>query len=151
MSEHGPKKDGAPGHDGAADREEDAPPETPAWLRRLVTGVSAVVVVGVVAALLALDPPGAPERPRIGARVLEAGVERLADRWIVPYEVVNQGTRPVARVRVVVTLEGGGAAPEVDQEFDHLPRGRRVEGVAVFHGDALRGTPKAEVEAYVLP
>lgn len=139
---------------GAEDRKgEEGSPETPAWLRRLVTGVSAAIVGGVVVALLLLDPPGAPERPRIGAKVLEAGVERQADRWIVPYEVVNQGTRPVARVRVVVTLEGGGGGkpPEVDQEFDHLPRGRRVEGVAVLHGRGLAGTPKVDVEAYVLP
>lgn len=110
-------------------------------------GLSLAVVISVLAGLLFFEQPGLPEAPLVTARI--TGVERLADRMIVRYELVNQGTLGAESVRVRISTPRTGVPSE--QVFAYLPVGTTRRGIATLYDVPAGEAPAARIMGYVLP
>jgi uncharacterized protein (TIGR02588 family) len=115
-----------------------------------VFALSLVVVIGTVGylayeAIAGDDSPAAlsvelgPPEPRGGA-------------WAVPVTVHNRGDETAEGVKVEVTLESPGAAPErADFEADFVPRQSKREGWVTFRSDPSRGRLSGRAVGYEEP
>lgn len=128
------------------DAREDESGRSPAeW----VTFAVAVVVIGIVVALVAVEIPKSKTPP---APVAEPGVvEARGDRYVVPVVVENRGQRTATEVQVRATLTVDGEEHEGDQVVDFLSGGEIEELEFVFEEDPTEGELEVRVTGYGLP
>lgn len=114
-----------------------------------VTFAVAVVIIGIVVALVAVEIPKSKTPP---APVAEPGViEARGDRYVVPVIVRNQGQRTATDVQVRATLTVDGEEHEGDQLVDFLSGGESEEVEFVFEDDPTDGELEVRVTGYGLP
>jgi uncharacterized protein (TIGR02588 family) len=114
-----------------------------------VTFVVALVVIGIVVALVAVEIPRSKAPP---APVAEPGtIEARGDRFVVPVVVENRGGRTATDVQVRATLTVDGEEHEGDQLVDFLSGGESEELEFVFEDDPTEGVLEVRVTGYGLP
>ena len=114
-----------------------------------VTFAVAVVIIGIVVALVAVE---IPKSKTPSAPVAEPGViEARGDRYVVPVIVRNQGQRTATDVQVRATLTVDGEEHEGDQLVDFLSGGESEEVEFVFEDDPTDGELEVRVTGYGLP
>lgn len=128
------------------DTREDESGRSPAeW----VTFAVALVVIGIVVALVAVEIPKSKTPP---APVAEPGViEARGDRYVVPVLVHNRGQRTATDVQVQATLTVDGEEHEGDLLVDFLSGGESEELEFVFEDDPTDGELEVRVTGYGLP
>lgn len=114
-----------------------------------VTFTVAVVIIGIVVALVATEIPKSKTPP---APVAEPGVvEARGDRYVVPVVVHNRGQRTATDVQVRATLTVDGEEHEGDQLVDFLSGGESEEVEFVFEDDPTDGELEVRVTGLGLP
>jgi uncharacterized protein (TIGR02588 family) len=124
-----------------------APDARPARLEWLAAGVSALVVLGLVAALAreALGPADAPPALRVTLEPprLEGGTAHLR------FRVENAGGR--AATAVSVALDPGGGHAPLRVVVDYVAPGSAATGGFMLRADAAMAGAAARIEGYVDP
>lgn len=120
------------------------------WLEWAVFAVSLLVLLGFVGTLVYLTSTGG-DRP--ADLVVELGEpQRVSAGFAVPVRVHNRGDRTAEEVRVEVTLEENGEAPQKRElTFPFLPRRSEREGLVVFDRDPRCCAMSGRVTAYEEP
>ena len=119
-------------------------------LEWIVFAVSLVLVGGTLG-FLAWDALQGEDSP--AALSVELGrPEPRGGAWAVPVTVRNQGDVTAEGVKVEVTLETPGMAPETaDFEAAFVPRRSQREGWVTFRNDPSRGRLSARAAGYETP
>jgi uncharacterized protein (TIGR02588 family) len=120
------------------------------WLEWVVFAVSAVIVIGCVAALAMSAVRSGKEPPDV---TVEVGVpSRGASGYRVPVEVRNDGDETAEGVTIEVALVSGGEEVERGEfTLAFLPRKSRREGWVVFHRDPACCTLRARPLGFEKP
>jgi uncharacterized protein (TIGR02588 family) len=129
------------------DRGGDAGRVQERWLERLIFSLSLALVVGVLVALVALDPPWGETKLAVVPQVTSLDVQETRGALVVRYELENRGTTSVVEVQVEVTA----GDQKVDQLIAYLPHGAKHEGVAVLYGLPPGTKPELRVMGYQMP
>ena len=122
-------------------------------LEWIVFAVSLVLVAGTVG-FLASDAVQSERRKGSPAEIsVEIGrPEPRAGSWAVPVTVRNRGDATAEGVKVEVTLESPGMAPETaDFEAAFVPRRSKREGWVTFRSDPSRGRLSGRAVGYETP
>jgi uncharacterized protein (TIGR02588 family) len=118
----------------------------PEWI---VFGVSALVLLAIVAALIVLafqgSDPAAPVARAPGA------VRQVGEQFFVPVEIVNEGDASAGQVQVQAELTIGGTTSSADQVIDFLGRGERRGLTFVFEDDPRSGELVVGVVSFAEP
>jgi uncharacterized protein (TIGR02588 family) len=118
----------------------------PEWI---VFGISALVLLAIVAALIVLafqgSDPAAPVAETPGA------VRQVGERFFVPVQIVNDGDESAAQVQVQAELTIGGTTSTGEQVIDFLGRGERRQLTFVFEDDPGAGELAIGVVSFAEP
>jgi uncharacterized protein (TIGR02588 family) len=130
----------------SAGRAEHAARTTPEWI---VFGVSALILVAIVGALVAIAFQGSgPARPAVDP---PGAVTLVGDRFYVPVDVVNHGDAGAAQVQVQAELTTGDTTTSADQVVDFLGRGETRRLTFVFDTDPADGELVVRVVSFAEP
>lgn len=115
-----------------------------------VFALSAILVAATVGYLAWDAVRGEDSPPLLSVEIGKP--EPHAGSWLVPVKVRNDGHRTAEGVRVEVTLEAPGAAPErADFDIAFVPRQSEREGWVSFRNDPSRGRLTGRAVGYEKP
>ena len=119
------------------------------WLEKLVTALSAVLLLTILAVLVW---DGFHDNTPAAVTAVSAGDgEVRGDSRYVPVTVENAGDEAVRDVAVSVETTAAGEKVEGEFTLDWLPGKSKREGVAVLPKESQGQPLKATVKGYVIP
>ena len=119
------------------------------WVEWSVFGVSAVLIVAVIAFLAYESATIGNAPPEIHLQV--GAPEQRSGHFAVPIEATNKGDHTAEGVHIEVTLRSGGKEERGDFEIQFLPRRGSREAWVTFKSDPRNGTLEARVLGYEKP
>ncbi len=152
MSRREGGKDGGSGS-GHGGGQVEQPPSSGRTVAEWTTfAISAAIIAAVVGLLLYQQLAGGDRPATIVVSPRLDALRQEADAYYVPIDVANRGDKTAEAVRLRVTLDAGGSAPEIAELLiDLLAGGATAHSVAVFRADPRRGTLAVGGVSYLEP